>query len=213
MNEVRILASIKYSFVLRCSHENIIGYKEAFVDDASRTLCIVMECADGGDLLNKINKHSKNKSTFPEEEIWRHLYDMVSGLKALHDLKICHRDIKCANMFLSKGKIKIGDLNVSKIVKVGLLYTQTGTPYYASPEVWKDRPYDMKSDIWSLGCVIYEMCALRPPFMANNMRELYRKVTQGFYPEIPSVYSPELAELIYQLLQVVPGRRPTCGTF
>jgi len=181
------------------------------VDDASRTLCIVMEYADGGDLLNKIREHSRNNTKFPEAEIWRLCYDMASGLKALHDLKICHRDIKCANMFLSNGKIKIGDLNVSKIVKVGLLYTQTGTPYYASPEVWRDRPYDMKSDIWSLGCVLYEMCALRPPFMSNNMKGLYRKVTLGTYPEIPSCYSKELADLVYQLLQVVPGRRPTCG--
>eukprot|EP00826_Nyctotherus_ovalis_P023156 TRINITY_DN1781_c0_g1_i2.p1 TRINITY_DN1781_c0_g1~~TRINITY_DN1781_c0_g1_i2.p1 ORF type:complete len:389 (-),score=85.00 TRINITY_DN1781_c0_g1_i2:121-1287(-) len=170
-----------------------------------------MEYADGGDLFNRIKKYSSTGSKFPEEEIWKLLYEMTSGLKALHDLKICHRDIKCANMFISKGKIKIGDLNVSKIVKVGLLYTQTGTPYYASPEVWKDRPYDFKSDIWSLGCVLYEMCALRPPFMAGSMRELYKKVTLGIYPEIPSCYSEELAEVVHHLLQVIPGRRPTCA--
>ncbi len=64
---------------------------------------------------------------------------------------------------------KLGDLNVSKIAKNGLLYTQTGTPYYASPEVWKDEPYDAKSDIWSLGCVIYEMTTLEPPFKAEDM--------------------------------------------
>jgi len=88
-------------------------------------------------------------------------------LKALHDLKIVHRDIKCANIFLTKeGKVKLGDLNVSKVAKKGLLKTQTGTPYYASPEVWKDKPYDFKSDIWSLGCVLYEMITLSPPFTA-----------------------------------------------
>jgi NIMA (never in mitosis gene a)-related kinase len=85
------------------------------------------------------------------------------GLKSLHELNILHRDLKVfilliqsANVFLSKDKTaKLGDMNVSKIAKNGLLYTQTGTPYYASPEVWKDKPYDSKSDIWSLGCVIY----------------------------------------------------------
>lgn len=88
-------------------------------------------------------------------------------MKALHDLKIVHRDIKCANIFLTKdGKVKLGDLNVSKVAKKGLLKTQTGTPYYASPEVWKDKPYDFKSDIWSLGCVLYEMITLSPPFTA-----------------------------------------------
>lgn len=100
------------------------------------------------------------------------------GLKALHDMKILHRDMKVtklyiinysilqsANLFLYKDmKAKLGDLNVSKVAKKGLSYTQTGTPYYASPEVWKDMPYDSKSDIWSLGCVCYEMCALQPPF-------------------------------------------------
>ena len=77
-------------------------------------------------------------------------------------------------------------MNVSKVAKKGLLYTQTGTPYYASPEVWKDNPYDEKSDVWSLGCVLYEMCALKPPFTANDMNGLYKKVTRGVYPKIPS---------------------------
>jgi NIMA (never in mitosis gene a)-related kinase len=88
----------------------------------------------------------------------------------LHDLDIVHRDIKCANLFLTReGLLKLGDLNVSKVAKQGLMRTQTGTPYYASPEVWYDKPYDYKSDIWSLGCVIYEMITLLPPFRANSM--------------------------------------------
>ena len=95
---------------------------------------------------------------------------MLRGLQALHDRSIVHRDIKCANLFLTKdGVLKLGDLNVSKVAKRGLLQTQTGTPYYASPEVWQDKPYDHKSDLWSLGCVLYEMCALKPPFQANDM--------------------------------------------
>ena len=94
----------------------------------------------------------------------------MRGIKALHDLKIVHRDIKCANIFLTKnGGVKLGDLNVSKVANKGLMHTQTGTPYYASPEVWKDRPYDNKSDIWSLGCVLYEMITLMPPFRATSM--------------------------------------------
>ena len=125
------------------SHTNIIAYKEAFFDDSSSTLCIVMEFADEGDLLNKINGHSKSGTKFPEKEIWGYFIQMCRGIKALHDLKICHRDLKCANVFLTKEKtLKIGDLNVSKVAKRGLLHTQTGTPYYASPEVWKDKPYD-----------------------------------------------------------------------
>ena len=117
----------------------------------------------------------------------------MKGLKALHDLQILHRDLKVflffsifnrflksANVFLNKDNtVKLGDMNVSKVAKKGLLYTQTGTPYYASPEVWKDQPYDYKSDMWSLGCVLYEMATLKPPFRAENMEGLYKKVIRG----------------------------------
>lgn len=92
-----------------------------------------------------------------------------------------------------------------------MLYTQTGTPYYASPEVWKDKPYDAKSDIWSLGCVIYEAAALHPPFRAADMQGLFKKVTAGVYPEIPSFFSDELKVLIKNLLQQNPTLRPSCG--
>ena len=76
--------------------------------------------------------------------------------------------------------------------KKGLLYTQTGTPYYASPEVWKDQPYGSKSDIWSLGCVLYEMVTLKPPFRANDMNGLYKRVLKGNYPPISDKYSEQL---------------------
>lgn len=103
-------------------------------------------------------------------------------------------------------------MNVSKITKAGLGYTQTGTPYYASPEVWKDKPYDLKSDIWSLGCVLYEMITLKPPFRASDMQGLFKKVIKGIYPKIPPGYSQDLAGVVKRLLQVSPQLRPTCGT-
>lgn len=99
---------------------------------------------------------------------------------------------------------KIGDLNVSKVAKKGLLYTQTGTPYYASPEVWRDKPYDHKSDIWSLGCVIYEILALKVPFRAENMEQLFKKVLEGRYSKLPGIYSLDIGRLIKSMLQVSP---------
>ena len=86
--------------------------------------------------------------------------------------------------------------------------TQTGTPYYTSPEVWKDRPYDSKCDIWSLGCVIYEMAALHPPFRANNLKELYTKIQRGIFQRIPTFYSEDLCEIINLCLKVNPTSRP-----
>lgn len=171
-----------------------------------------MEHADGGDLLKMINSHKRKNTNITEKEAWYYFIQMVRGLKALHDLKICHRDIKCANLFLTKeGIVKLGDLNVSKVAKKGMLHTQTGTPYYASPEVWKDKPYDNRSDIWSLGCVLYEMLTLNPPFRAPNMTGLYHKVLRGLYEPIPSMYSKDLQFMVRNCLQVSPVARPSCN--
>jgi NIMA (never in mitosis gene a)-related kinase len=118
LNEVRVLASI--------SHPNIIGYKEAFFEEDTKTLNIVMEYADDGDIESKIQTHIKNKTNFSENDVWSYLIQMIEGLKALHDVKTMHRDLKSANVFLMKnGLLKLGDLNVSKVVKNKLVYTQT----------------------------------------------------------------------------------------
>ena len=203
LNEVRILASVKSNFV--------VSYKEAFFDEKDNTLCIVMEFADRGDLYQKIVAHKKSAKFFEESDIWRIFIQLVKGLKALHDLKILHRDMKSANVFLfSNGCAKLGDLNVSKVARRGLGYTQTGTPYYASPEVWKDKPYDHKSDVWSLGCVLYEMITLRPPFRAKDMEGLFNKVCKGQYSRIPDRFSEDLFKIVQYLLQVNSIQRPSC---
>ena len=203
LNEIRILASVK--------NKNVISYKEAFFDEKDSSLGIVMEYADKGDLFQLITERKKTKNYFTEQEVWKIFIQLLHGLKALHDFKILHRDIKSANVFLFKGGIcKLGDLNVSKVARKGLGYTQTGTPYYASPEVWEEKPYDSKSDVWSLGCVMYEMITLRPPFQAKSMEELYKKVMRGNYPRIPSKYSEDLSDAIKLMIQVEAGARPSC---
>ena len=108
------------------------------------------------------------------------------------------------------GQAKLGDFNVSKIAKPGFLRTQTGTPYYTSPEVWRDESYDTKSDIWSIGCVFYEVMALLPPFRARDMDGLFKKVTTGAYEVPPSLFSSELTLLIHNLLKINPKDRPSC---
>lgn len=171
-----------------------------------------MEVADGGDLEGKIQQAKKMKAFVKEEKIWYIFRQLVDGLVALHDHGIVHRDIKCANVFLcSDGGVKLGDMNVSKIAKQGIMQTQTGTPYYCPPEVWADKPYSSKCDLWSLGCVIYELTALKPPFLAKNMQELYSKVTRGKYPAIPTHYSKDLAQMIGHCLSLVPHNRPSAA--
>ena len=204
LNEIRILASL--------SHKNIIGYKDAFFDEKSKTLNIVMEFANDGDISSKIKTKLKKKRYFEENIIWVYLIQILEGLHYLHEKKIIHRDLKSANIFLMKDNIvKIGDLNVSKINKMGMAITQTGTPYYASPEIWLDQPYDYKSDIWSLGCILYELCQLKPPFRGTSLKNLCMNIQKGRYDPIPEFYSDDLNSIIGMMLQKNPDQRPTTG--
>lgn len=102
-------------------------------------------------------------------------------------------------------------MNVSKLLKNGMNFTQTGTPYYASPEVWRDEQYGTKSDIWSLGCVIYEMLALKPPFQAKDMNQLYKRICKGSFLRIPAHFSNDIWQIVQAMLNVEPSKRPSCG--
>ena len=200
LNEIRILASL--------NHKNIIGYKEAFFDEESQTLNIIMEYADDGDLSTKIKYNLKNGLIFHESIIWNYLIQILEGINYLHENKVIHRDLKSANLFLmNDGTVKIGDLNVSTIAKMGIAFTQTGTPYYASPEVWMDKSYNNKSDIWSIGCISYELCMLKPPFRGTSMKNLCKNIQRGVYEQINNIYSDDLKKIISLMLVVNPDKR------
>ena len=200
LNEIRILASL--------NHPNIIGYKEAFFDDTTQTLNIVMEYADDGDIQSKIKINQRKRLLFSESTIWNFLLQILHGLNYLHENKIMHRDLKSANIFLSKnGTVKIGDLNVSKVTQLGLASTHTGTPYYASPEVWKDHPYDYKCDIWSVGVILYELCTLKVPFRGTNLKTLVKNINLGKYESISKTYSNDLNNILSKMLVVNPNKR------
>ena len=200
LNEIRILASL--------NHKNIIGYKESFIDQTSNTLNIIMEYADDGDIETKIKENIKKRLYFSENTIWNWVIQILEGIYYLHSNKIMHRDLKGANIFLMKnGILKLGDLGVSKIAKMGFAQTQTGTPYYCAPEIWKEQPYNDKCDIWSLGCIIYEICSLRPPFKGTSFKNLYYNISLGKYYPIPHFYSEELGKLISMMIVVDARRR------
>lgn len=138
---------------------------------------------------------------------------MLKGLNALHQLKITHRDIKSANIFLTNsGMAKIGDFNVSIVLGKGMMCeTQTGTPYYASPEIWKDEPYDARSDVWSLGCVLFEFIHLKPPFRARDMDGLSKKVNQAYFGKVSRYYSQDFTEILALMLNPDPFSRVSCS--
>ena len=132
LNEIRILSSI--------THNNIIAYKEAFYSQNENCLCLIMEFINDRDLEKKILTYAKSRTHFAEGEIWLIFSQIISAVSHLHLNKIIHRDIKSANIFIDKSlNIKLGDMNVAKITNDNeLMKTRTGTPYYASPEIWKD---------------------------------------------------------------------------
>lgn len=136
-------------------------------------------------------------------------------MKHVHDRKILHRDLKAQNVFLTKSNIiKLGDFGIARVLSGTQEHAQTmvGTPYYLSPEIINGKPYNFKSDIWSLGVLLYELCALKPPFDAKNLPFLALKIIKGQYSPIPTTYSKGLRELVNSLFKVNPRDRPTINT-
>ena len=203
LNEIRILGSI--------SNPQIVEYYEAFIDPSESFFWIIMEYLGGGDLAGFIKTSKKDGIRISEEQIWIFFVQILRGISALHKLKIIHRDIKPANIFITDDfkKVKIGDLNVSKILKEDLAKTQIGTPYYLAPEIWNMKSYDYKADIFSLGVTLYELAALKHPHEANNSFDLHRKLMNGVIQRIPSLYSEELNIVIQKCLILDEKMRPT----
>ncbi|NWI25575.1 NEK5 kinase, partial [Sula dactylatra] len=141
------------------------------------------------------------------------------GLKYIHDKKILHRDVKAQNIFLSNnGKVaKLGDFGTARQLNSTMEFAHTcvGTPYYLSPEICENRPYNNKTDIWSLGCVLYELCALKHPvsiFEGNSLHQLVLKICRGYFHPVSPNYSYDLRILISQLFKISPRDRPSINS-
>ena len=193
-------------------HPNIIRFREVYYrkDGLEPKLCIVMDYADGGDLQNKIK--SNKGQPFPEHQIIHWFVQICEAVKYIHSMKVLHRDIKAQNVFLTKeGKCLLGDFGVSRTLNEtrGCANTQIGTPFYMSPEIIEGKSYSYESDIWSLGVLLYELCALKVPFNAANIYALSLKIVKGNYAALPMKYSKELRSLVKDMLQANPTKRPT----
>lgn len=171
-----------------------------------------MEYADGGDLSTKIKNLKKDGQRFEENEIINYFSQICEGMKYCHDKKLLHRDIKSQNIFLtSDGKVKIGDFGISKILESTKenVKTLVGTPWYLSPEIIENQWYNLKSDIYALGVVLYELWTQKHPFKAESIHALAIKIVTGEYEQIPEVYSQDLKYLVDNLLSKDPEQRMT----
>ncbi|NWW65698.1 NEK3 kinase, partial [Ifrita kowaldi] len=194
----------------KMKHPNVVAFKESFEDGH---LYIVMEYCDNGDLMQKIKHQGGN--FFPEDTILHWFVQMCLAVKHIHDKRVLHRDIKSKNVFLTQsGKVKLGDFGSARLLAHPMSYacTYVGTPYYVPPEIWESLPYNNKSDIWSLGCILYELCTLKHPFQANSWKHLILKICKGSYDPLPSHYSYELHYLIKQMFKRNPQNRPSAST-
>lgn len=199
-HEVEVLKNIE--------HTNIIKYQN-YVKSKSKLL-ILMEYADGGDLTKLIQ--GRNGKLIPEETILDYFVQICLAIKYLHDRKILHRDLKPQNIFLSKGNIvKLGDFGISKSLEhtEDLAKTMIGTPAYYSPEICVGKKYGAKSDIWSLGCVLYELLTLKKAFSGRNIADCIRNIILKEPYQIPLVYSHEIRDLTFKLLIKKPKNRPS----
>ena len=204
-NEAKILSSLNSKYIVK--------YYDSFIQ--GENLYIVMEYCEGGDLftfMSECKKIRKNKNYYLIEKfIWKIFIQISLGLYYIHKKNILHRDVKTLNIFLTKDyNSKIGDLGVAKILE-GTSHANTfvGTPYYISPEMCKNIPYNSKSDIWSLGCILYEMITFKHPFTAANQAALFIKIINGEYIPLPNNVPIQLKMMIEFILQKDYIKRPS----
>ncbi|XP_077578875.1 serine/threonine-protein kinase Nek8 [Stigmatopora nigra] len=203
----RLAAQNECQVLKLLNHPNIIEYYENFLED--KALMIAMEYAPGGTLADYIQKRCN--SLLDEDTILHFFVQILLALYHVHNKLILHRDLKTQNILLDKHQmiVKIGDFGISKIlVSKSKAYTVVGTPCYISPELCEGKPYNQKSDIWALGCVLYELASLKRAFEAANLPALVLKIMSGTFAPISDRYSSELRQLILNMLNLDPSKRP-----
>ncbi|XP_042195379.1 serine/threonine-protein kinase Nek4 isoform X2 [Callorhinchus milii] len=192
----------------RLRHPNIVTYRESW-EGVDGHLYIVMGYCEGGDLYHRLKEQKGN--LLPESQVVEWFVQIAMALQYLHEKHILHRDLKTQNIFLTKSNIiKVGDLGIARVLEShhDMASTLIGTPYYMSPELFCNRPYNYKSDVWALGCCVFEMTTLKHAFNAKDMNSLVFKIIEGKLPPVPEPYSRQLSLLIMSMLSRRPEERP-----
>ena len=196
------------------NHQNIVKYYDHIIDKEKTKIYIIMEYCPGGDLSQLIKRSRHSKQYIKEDIIWKIFSQVVSALYACHmnkSGKILHRDIKPSNVFIDNNNVvKLGDFGLSLQLnkEINFAYSNVGTPYYMSPEQVDENKYNEKSDIWSLGCFLYELASLHPPFEAHNHLSLALKIKSGKVEKLPEIYSENLEKTILWMLNINQEKRP-----
>eukprot|EP01059_Diplonema_ambulator_P025308 TRINITY_DN42354_c0_g1_i1.p1 TRINITY_DN42354_c0_g1~~TRINITY_DN42354_c0_g1_i1.p1 ORF type:complete len:426 (+),score=87.31 TRINITY_DN42354_c0_g1_i1:51-1328(+) len=198
-SEVRILSALQ--------HPNIIRYEECV--HAGHVIYIIMEFADGGDLYQKI---SSLKEPMEESEVLYIFTQICLAVKHLHNRRILHRDLKSQNVFLTKNNIvKLGDFGLATALRHTWqqAHTLCGTPNYFSPELVAGRPYNNKTDIWAMGCILYELLAQRFAFAGNTLTEIMQNIQCDQPTPVPPHYSEGLRAILSRMLCKEQAIRPS----
>ncbi|XP_006169368.1 serine/threonine-protein kinase Nek4 isoform X2 [Tupaia chinensis] len=208
-NRERRAAEQEAQLLSQLKHPNIVTYKESW-EGGDGLLYIVMGFCEGGDLYRKLKE--RKGQLLPESQVVEWFVQIAMALQYLHEKHILHRDLKTQNVFLTRTNIiKVGDLGIARVLEnhCDMASTLIGTPYYMSPELFSNKPYNYKSDVWALGCCVYEMATLKHAFNAKDMNSLVYRIIEGKLPPMPRDYSPELADLIRTMLNKRPEERPS----
>ena len=197
-------------------HPHIIRFRDSFEEKGF--LAIVMDHAACGDLLGRVDAVKKSERSehrhLQEEQVRQWFAQALLGLRYLHGLCIVHRDLKNENLFLeSEDHLRIGDFGLAtKLKKASEIFIEqqiVGTPLYLSPEICAKGMYSTASDIWALGCSLYELLCLSLPFEAANLPSLLVKIAGMTVIPRPNCKCQELSDLCLWLLTKSRMSRPS----